>query len=244
MHQAIQAALWGLLGGSALMVGAVAGLTGRIPQRIIALVMAFGAGVLLSAVSFELMDEAYKHGGLASAAIGLLSGALVFFAGDLALAWRGGHCRKSSGGEQPADAGAAIALGALLDGIPESIAIGASLVDGGKIGVAMVVAVFLSNVPEALSSATGMAKSGRSRSQILSLWTAVALASGLAAGLGNLWLATAGPAYVATIQAFAAGAVLAMLASTMMPEAYEEGGAVVGLLTALGFLAAFTLDKI
>lgn len=243
MPQAVQAFLWGLLGGSALLLGAFVGLTGKIPQRLIALVMAFGAGVLLSAVSFELMDEAFQHGGLTAASVGLLAGALVFFAGDLALAWRGGHGRKRSGGDQAQEAGTAIALGALLDGIPESLAIGASLLDGGQIGVAMVVAVFLSNVPEALASAAGMAKAGYGRGTIVALWTAVALASGLAAGAGNLALATAGPAVVAAIQAFAAGAVLAMLASTMMPEAYEEGGAVVGLVTALGFLAAFTLDK-
>jgi ZIP family zinc transporter len=137
-----------------------------------------------------------------------------------------------------------IAIGALMDGIPESVAIGVSLIGGGKIGAALVAAVFLSNVPEGLSSAAGAKRAGRSSTHILALWGAVALASAVAALLGYLFLAGASGNTIAAIQAFAAGAILTMLASTMMPEAYGEGGAVVGVVTSVGFLLAFILSHL
>jgi ZIP family zinc transporter len=138
----------------------------------------------------------------------------------------------------------AITIGALMDGIPESVAIGVSLIGGGSVSVAVVAAVFLSNIPEGLSAAAGMKKAGRSTSYILGLWGAVVVVSALAALFGYLFLAGASGNVIALIQSFAAGAILTMLASTMMPEAYEEGGAVVGLVTTLGFLAAFILSRL
>lgn len=208
-----------------------------------AVVMAFGAGVLLSSVAFELMDEAYRVGGIDAAAPGLLLGAAVFYLADREVNRRGGERRKNAGGRQGGSA-AAIAIGALLDGIPESAAIGISLIEGGGVGLALVAAVFLSNVPEGLSSAAGMRRAGRSPAYVLGLWGAVTLASTLAALLGYLFLEGASGNLVAGIQAFAAGAILTMLASTMMPEAYEDGGPVVGIVTSVGFLLAFVLSRL
>ena len=205
--------------------------------------MAFGAGVLLSSVAFELMEEAYRRGGFDAAAIGLLAGAAVFFFADREVNRRGGERRKNMG-DQQGDSATSIAIGALLDGIPESAAIGITLIEGTGVSAALVAAVFLSNIPEGLSSASGMKQAGRSTGHVLVLWTAVAAASAIAALLGYLFLAGAPEDLIAGIQAFAAGAILTMLASTMMPEAYEAGGGVVGIVTSMGFLLAFVLSRL
>lgn len=237
------AGFWGFVGGFALLVGAVLGLRVGASNRLIGLVMAFGAGVLVSAVAFELTEEAFAGGGSAAVVPGLLGGALTFFAGDWVLDHRGGNHRKRSDGQQAAGAAGAIVLGSLLDGIPESVAIGVSLLDGGAVGLPVVAAVFLSNVPESLSAATGLRKAGHSTRWILGLWTAVALASAVAAALGYALLGGVPPTVIAIIQAFAAGAILTMLADTMMPEAFEHGGAAVGVVTSLGFTVAFLLSR-
>jgi zinc transporter, ZIP family len=205
--------------------------------------MALGAGVLISSVAFELMDEAYQLGGFDASALGLSLGAVAFFLADRAVNRRGGARRKNPGDKQ-GDSASAIAIGALMDGIPESAAIGISLLEGSNISAALVAAVFLSNVPEGLSSASGMKQAGRSTAHIVGLWAGVTLVSALAALLGYLFLAGAPEDVTALIQAFAAGAILTMLASTMMPEAYEEGGEVVGLVTAAGFLLSFILSHL
>lgn len=238
-----EAAFWGFVGGASLLLGALVGVYVRVSRRWIAMVMALGAGVLISSVAFELMDEAYKLGGLDSASLGLLAGAVAFFLADRAVNRGGGERRKNSGEKQGGSA-TAIAIGALMDGIPESAAIGISLIEGGGVGIALVVAVFLSNVPEGLSSASGMKRAGKPTAHILALWSAVTVASAVAALLGYLFLAGASQDLVAGIQAFAAGAILTMLASTMMPEAYEEGGEIVGIVTTVGFLISFVLSRL
>jgi zinc transporter, ZIP family len=238
----LEAAFWGFVGGVALLVGAGIGLRIGASQRIIALVMAFGSGVLVSALAFELTDEAFQRGGTDAVALGLAAGALAFFAGDWVVDHRGGQDRKRSGGQQSDGSAGGIVVGAMLDGIPESVAIGVSLLEGGGVSVAVVVAVFLSNVPESLSAATGLRRAGHSPRWILGLWLGVAVISALAAGLGYAVLGDASANVIGFIQAFAAGAILTMLADTMMPEAFEGGGRVVGLATVLGFAIAFLLS--
>jgi ZIP family zinc transporter len=238
----LEAGFWGFVGGFALLVGAIVGLKARAGQRTIGLVMAFGAGVLISALAFELTEESFKRGGALAVTLGLAAGGILFFAGDWVLDHRGGNHRKRSGGQQEGGSGSAIVLGALMDGIPESVAIGVSLLGGGGVGVATVAAVFLSNVPESLSAATGLKKAGHSAGWVMGLWTAVAVVSALASAVGYAVLGDASPSVIAFIQAFAAGAILTMLADTMMPESFEHGGSIVGLVTLLGFALAFLLS--
>ena len=240
---------WGFVGGVALLIGAMLGLYVRTGRRVIPMVMALGAGVLMSAVAFGLTDEAYADGGAVAVIVGLALGAATFFTGDTVLARRAGQNRKRSSGQQAhgereAGSGAALALGALLDGIPESAAIGVTLIGGGAVSVAMVAAVFLSNVPEAWSSAAGMRQDGRSRRYVLSLWATVTAVSALASLVGYSALGQAPPVWVGGVEAFAAGAIITMLADTMMPEAFEEGGPAIGLVTAAGFTLAFLLDRL
>ena len=213
--------------------------------------MATGAGVLISAVAFDLMDEAFRQGGFDSTAAGFLGGAIVYTAANIYVSRRGARHRKRSGANpdrsQPAaaaDNGLAIAIGALLDGIPESVVIGVSLLDGTGVSTVTVAAVFLSNVPEGLSSAAGMRASGRSLRYIFSVWIGIALISGIAAMLGNVLLAGASPELIAAVTAVAAGAILAMLVDTMIPEATEDTHEYSGLIAVAGFLVAFVLTKL
>jgi ZIP family zinc transporter len=245
----LQAGLWGLLAGSALLVGALIGYFLHLPQRAIAAVMAFGAGVLISALAFELMDEAYHRGGFSATAIGFLMGAIVYTAANLYLGHQGAKHRKRSGKQQSSEAeasgsGLAIAIGALLDGIPESIVVGVSLLGGGVVSWVTVAAVFLSNLPEGLSSAAGMKRAGRSPQYIFGVWGAIALISGVAALIGYVIFQHFSAAVIAATTAIAAGAILAMLTDTMIPEAFEQAHDFAGLLTVSGFLVAFVLSKL
>jgi ZIP family zinc transporter len=239
----IEAAFWGFVGGAALLIGAAAGLWLPASQRTIGLIMAFGAGVLISALAFELTDEAFRRGGTGVVAGGIALGALSFFVADLIVDRRGGEHRKRSGGEQAGGSATAIVVGALMDGIPESVAIGVSLVGGGGVGATVVAAVFLSNVPESLSAATGLRRAGHSTRYVLGLWSMVVVIAAVSSLAGYALLGDASPGTIGAIQAFAAGAILTMLADTMMPEAFEHGGAVTGLATVLGFSLAFLLSR-
>lgn len=249
MPRVLQAGLWGLVAGSALLIGAAVGYLTTLPQRLIAAVMAFGGGVLISALSFELMDEAYSQGGFTATAIGFLGGAVIYSAANLYLARRGAKHRKRSDGKQPSEAdeggsGLAIAVGALLDGIPESIVIGVTMIGGGAVSAVAVAAIFISNVPEGLSSSAGMKKAKRPPGYIFGLWGAIAAISGVAALLGFAVFSHFSDAVVAATTAVAAGAILAMLADTMIPEAFEYAHNLTGLITVAGFLIAFMLSKL
>jgi ZIP family zinc transporter len=245
----LQAGFWGFVAGTALLIGAATGYLVDVPKRAIAAVMAFGSGVLISALSFDLMDEAYKGGGFDSTASGFLGGAAVYTAANWWLARRGAKHRKRSGGHQPSEddaggSGTAIAVGALLDGIPESIVIGLSLLGGQGVSVVAVAAIFLSNIPEGLSSAAGMKKAGRSKAYVFGVWGAIAAISGVASLVGYTLFRHVSADVVAATTAVAAGAILAMLADTMIPEAFEEAHEFAGLITVCGFLCAFVLTKI
>ena len=244
-----QAGFWGFVAGTALLLGAGMGYFVDISQRVVASVMAFGSGVLISALSFELMEEAFKTGGFNSTAVGFLGGALVYTAVNWALSHKGAKHRKRSGAQQPSHeedggSGLAIAAGALLDGIPESIVIGLSMLEGGAVSLVAVIAIFLSNIPEGMSSAAGMKKAGRSKLYIFGIWGGIALVSGLAALAGFTLFRDLSPELVAGTTAIAAGAILAMLVETMIPEAFEGTHTFAGLITVAGFLAAFALTKI
>lgn len=237
------AGLWGLGAASALVIGALIGLSAKVPRRLVALAMAFGTGALISALAFDLTEDAFAHGGTLPVAGGLAAGALVFFAGDQVIHRRGGG-RRGKRVVKAAANGPAIVLGALLDGIPESVVLGTTLLGGGGVGVPFLVAVFMSNVPEALSAAADLRREGHKPAWIIGLWVGVALVSGLAAALGYWLLGDLGASAVPLIQAFAAGAILTMLADTMIPEAFADGGDLTGLATVFGFATAFLLSTV
>ncbi len=244
------AGFWGLVAGSALVVGALIGFYLRVNQRVIAGMMAFGGGVLISALSFDLMDEAYKRGGFDSTALGFLGGAALYTGANWLLSRAGAKHRKRSGHhvsqtseQDQGGSGMAIALGALLDGIPESIVIGLTMLKGGSVNMVAVIAIFLSNVPEGLSSSAGMKRAGRSAKYVFGVWIGITLVSGLSALAGYGLFSSFSDDVIAATTAVAAGAILSMLVDTMIPEAFAEAHDFAGFITVLGFLAAFVLTK-
>jgi zinc transporter, ZIP family len=240
-----EAFFWGALGAGALVVGAAFALAVPIPRHVLGLIMAVGSGVLISAVAFDLVEEAVDTAhGVGGVAVGLAAGALTFFVGDTVIDRMGGDKRKSSSGEQAEGSGLAIVLGAVLDGIPESIVLGIGLLAGAGVSVAFIVAVFVSNLPEGIAATTGLKASGWAPQRVIGLWLLVALVSALASLAGFAVFDSASNWTIAFVLAFAGGAVLTMLADTMMPEAFEHGGRQVGLMTTAGFAIAFALHLI
>jgi zinc transporter, ZIP family len=234
---------WGLLAASPLVAGGLIAARWRLPRVVLGLVMAFGSGVLIAALAYELALKALTESdeGVLVAA-GLAAGCAVFFCGDAVLDRRGGHERKRShGGQRHGDA-SAIVLGIILDGIPESLVIGIGLTAGGSISIAVVAAVFLSNLPEALAASTGLSRAGWPARRLAALWITLTLVQAAAAVVGYALFADAPGDLVAIALAFAAGAILTMLADTMMPEAFEYGGRLTGVVTTLGFAVAFLLS--
>jgi ZIP family zinc transporter len=241
----LEAGLWGLAGASALVLGAIAGLAIPVPRRWVALLMAFGSGALVSALAFDLTEEAFAVGGTAPVAIGLAAGALVFFGGNQLLHRRGAARRGKRVSSADDAAGPAIVLGALLDGIPESVVLGSTLLAGAGVGIPFLAAVIISNVPESLSAAVDLRREGHRPAWIIGLWVVVAVVSGVAAAVGYAVLGEMGASeLVPFIQAFAAGAILTMLADTMIPDAFNDGGDLAGLATVFGFALAFLLSTV
>jgi zinc transporter, ZIP family len=236
---------WGFLAAATLIAGGVYTLWRPVGERALGLVMAFGSGVLISAVAFELVQVAFDTShGQGAVGLGLFAGSAVFFLGDSLIDRMGGDDRKDPGGGQAVGSPLAIVLGIVLDGIPESIVLGLTIVTGGGVSAAFLVAVALSNIPEAVAASSGLTKSGWSASRLLGLWTLVALVSGLAALVGFSAFDSASPRTIAFVLSFAGGAILTMLADTMMPEAFEHGGKLVGLVTTFGFALAFGISAL
>ena len=237
----LEAALWGLVTAGSLWVGAALAAFGRLSQRTIGLAMAFGAGALIAAVAYELVIDAFETD-LTLATVGFACGGLAFYVGDIVVDRRGGEGRKSVLGEaQLAGSANAIVLGTVLDGIPESFVLGASLVDAGVVPVAVVVGVFVSNLPEALSGSAGLLAAGWPRARVFRMWTAVVAVSVIATVGGWFLIDSVGSAGGAFVTAFAAGALLVMLADTLMPEAFEHGRPLNAFATAAGFFLSFVL---
>ena len=228
---------WGTLASASLVIGAVLGVARRWKSAFVGGVLGFGAGALISSVAFELAEEGIKVGGLVAVAAGLGIGALAFFLLNKVVARMGGR----SGG---ASAGLPLAMGALLDGIPEQAVLGIGLAGGEGLSVALLVAVFISNLPEAVGSASDMAGAGKSRRSVILLWTAVAGVCALATVGGYALADIAGPRFHAGINGFAAGALLVMLVDSMIPEAHEKVKDWAGLATVLGFALAAGLSAL
>jgi zinc transporter, ZIP family len=240
----IEALFWGGLGASALLVGAVVAFLVNVPKHIQGLVLAFGAGTLFGAVAYELFEEAVdlSVSGI-DVAIGFGLGATVFYLGSLGIDRLSPEVPEGMASKRdPRTSGLALVLGAVLDGIPESVVLGLSLLGGQGVGIAVLAAVFISNIPEGLSASADLADAGLQRMRILGVWILVVAVSALAAGIGFGVLGKMGPHVVVLLDSFAAGAILAMLAESMIPEAYEQGGRAVGLATTFGFAIAAALS--
>jgi ZIP family zinc transporter len=240
-----QSFVWGIVASSSLLLGGALAVWLPIGRRTLGLVMAFGAGVLISAVSFELVQEAFEtspwKGG---AALGLFLGSLVFFAGDWTIDRWGDADRKRAGGGQSQGFALPIVLGIVLDGIPESFVLGLTVLDTGKVSAAFLVAVFLSNLPEAIAASSGLSQAGWRERRVLGLWVLVMVVCGLSALTGYGLLDGASPTTIAFVLSFAAGAILTMLADTMMPEAFAHGGRLAGMVTTFGFALAFGISAL
>lgn len=238
MPEPLQAGLWGTVAALALVLGAIVALLIEMPRKAVALMLAFGAGALVSALAFDLSDEAFLAGGTFTFGTGLAVGALAYYVGDRLIDRLDHHARTRGQATGPA-----ILFGALLDGLPESLVLGATLIGSASVSPSLLAAVIVSNLPEGLAGARDLSDEGRSKRSVLGLWVAVAIASGVAAAIGNASLSAMGPGPLAFVQAVAAGGIITMLADTMFPEAFRDGGDSAGLATALGFATAFLLSR-
>ena len=238
------AMFYGFLTGLPLIAGAVITQFYNFGHKSIGLIMAFGSGVLIAVIAFSLMTEAYHLGGIVPVSIGFIAGAVLFTVGNHVINKRGAKNRKRCTGPEiggGSASGMALALGSLMDNIPESFAIGVSLLSGGTVSSALLVGIIISNFPESSAGAQAMKLTGRSRGYILKTWGSIAAINVGAAAIGFLIISQLGDAIIAITLGIAAGAILAMLAETMMPEAYENAGYHISLATAGGFLIAFIL---
>lgn len=254
------AILWGTFAASATVLGALVVIKFSVPKRIIGFIMALGTGALIGATSYELLEKSVEISGFKEVGIGFLGGAFVFTVMDYYVSRKGGHQRKHSertvenyhfrvkksdkGPDSTTDrpvSGKGIFIGTVMDTLPESALIGMSLIGGGSVNLSLLVSIFISNFPEGLASTVGLQKSGYSIKKIFTLWAFVVFFSALSSLAGATLLEHASNSIKAYVSCFAGGAIIAMIASTMMPEAYKEGGPIVGFVTSIGILISLWL---
>ncbi|RFU63721.1 ZIP family metal transporter [Peribacillus glennii] len=241
----LQAFFWGGVSGASVLLGALAAILIPIKKNFIGYIMAFGTGVLIGAAAYELLGHSAHDGGIMATSIGFLAGAIIFTILDLLVSRKGANERKRSSTKAASTGtGVAIFIGTVMDAIPESLMIGVSLVKEGSVSWLLVVAIFLSNIPEGLSSTTGLLKSHYSKRKIFILWSSVLVISALSSLGGFLFLDQASETVLACLASFAGGGIIAMISSTMMPEAYEDGGTITGIFASLGLLVSLLLDSI
>jgi ZIP family zinc transporter len=235
---------WGALAASSLVIGAALSFARRWPAQQVGYVLSFGAGALISAVSFELAAEGLAISGAGYTGIGLAVGAVTYYLLDglISLRMATGHGRR--GRAEGSGSGTALALGAFLDGIPEQLVLGIGIASGEGVGISLLVAIFVSNLPESLGSASDMKAAGRSRQAIMRLWALVAAICAAATVVGYLAADGVSPDTRAAIDGFAAGALLVMLIDSMIPDAREDAGRGAGLVTVLGFAVAAGLSSL
>jgi ZIP family zinc transporter len=233
----LTALLFGLAASSALVIGAVAGAYWRPPKPLLVAALAFASGALITALAFDLFQESFKRGAWLSV-VGLLAGAATFVVADELL-------DRYLGGAGSGVSAFALLAGVTLDGVPENMALGVSLLETSGAGaLTLLVAIFFSNLPEALGGAMGMREQGRSKGFAIGVWTASAVLLAAAVVVGNVALSSTAEEPLAVLLSFAGGAVLASLAATLMPDAYREGGAWVAFATAAGFLLSFVIAEL
>jgi ZIP family zinc transporter len=239
----LEAFLWGALAASTLLAGALVAYITTPSAKFIAVVMSLGAGLLIGSVAFELIDEALKTTEVAQVGLYTLIGAAVFTLGNRYLDAHGGGDRKDADGDQASGSPLAIVFGSVLDGIPESFVLGLTVLQG-EVSVALLIGIALSNLPEGLSSSSGLRIAGWARGRVVKMWTLVIVVSAVSAALGYALLDPASGRTGALAQGFAAGALLAMVTDTMLPEAYEEERISTGSLVAIGFAISLMLSAI
>ncbi|WP_194764467.1 ZIP family metal transporter [Microbacterium sp. UFMG61] len=230
-----QAILWGLVAASPLFVGAVLALLRTWPPRWLGIVLGFGAGALMASIAFELWEEGLDLAGPIPLVAGVVLGALAYYLADRVL-----DARAAKSTDQ--GAGAPLALGALLDGIPEQLVLGIGLASGEPVSIALAVAIVVSNLPESIGSAADLLKGGMTKSRVLLLWAGIALTCALATIAGFALASVTGDDFRAAAGGFAAGALLVMLVDSMVPDAQEKAKNVTGLATVLGFALAAGLS--
>jgi zinc transporter, ZIP family len=236
-----EAILWGAVAASSLVAGALLGLARDWPDRVVGLVLAFGAGALISAVSFDLAEEGGQVGDPALVAVGLGIGAITYFSLNRLVGRRGQHGKGPRAQQNP---GTALALGAFLDGIPEQTVLGIGIAGGQGVSIGLLVAIFVSNLPEAIGSATAMRAAGTRPAAIRRLWLLVALICTVATVVGYGIADNVSGNLNAAVDGFAAGALLVMLIDSLIPEAVRKGGDISGLITVLGFAVAAALSTV
>jgi len=238
----LQAAMWGAIASFSLLAGSITGLFLAIPKKIIAYLMALGTGILIGASSFELLIESIHKSGIVKTAVTFLAGAGLFTLIEIFLYQKGGSNRKRSHKNPAGHSGLAIYAGTLMDAIPESMIIGLSLLNTHKVDLLFLIAIFISNFPESLSSTVGLKKDNYSNRKILFLWSSVMLISAISSSVGYLFLQNASPVMLSGIQSFGAGGLIAMVCSTMLPEAFEQGGPTVGFVACVGLIFSLSMS--